>query len=949
MGVAVKILGEVRCQRPNGTSISLPGVGQRRLLAMLALTPTSTVRAEWLEEHLGLTRSGVRTAVSRLRERLPDDCLPSSASGLGYALRCSVDADEFERMAAARTDRSILERALALWDGPALGEFRDEPWALPTVARLDELQFTAFEDHSELLVREGRFGEAIARLNAHVTARPLRDRAWGLLMHALAGDGRQAEALRAYDTYRQYLAEETGLDPSPSVRAIGRDITVGRTAIGTDPALGVPASATSPRRPAGTAHVGNLPAGVATFIGREQEIADLQRAVGHGRVVTVTGPGGAGKTQLAIRVANSAQADFLDGVWWCDLTALSGAEMIPSVVASALGFFLEGNADPLAALVEGLRGRGLLLVFDNCEHVLDGAAKVLAAITQGCPTVAVLATSRAPVGVDREQVWPISPLDPEHEGVRLLLARARAGSSDLDTASWDPLTLKVLCERLDGLPLAIEMAGARLRTLTPQQLIDRLDHRFTLLESPRRDATARHRTLTALLDWSHELLEPTSRSLADRLSVFAAAFDLEAVEAICTGDGVAVSDVAPTLAALVERSIVATTNAAGSARFRLLETVRDYGRTHLEQRGELVTWRRRHAVHFAAEARDAGMMLYDQRYWIGQQRMDANWGNITSALEWSIGAGQTSIVRDLLRGCLAPATSRGRSEIGELAAQALELPEPPAIAYGLAAFYADGVEQITLCEIGLRQADVDAQDRACLYSQLAGGRASTGARGTIAAILGASEAARDWGRDTQIAYWEAIAAEALAVHDSARAATHAEHAEALVEEWIDYPEISAALGRLASYEARLGNLDRAVELADITLPLAERGGMKVYRDQALSVRARVAAVRGASDANSLLAAALRSAYDTRWWFTIWPLVSDIGRWFENTGLAEAADVVTKHFEAHGRPRLLDLLPSRATEPRQPASALRPQRTPAALVEYVLRQLDAATISVTPTN
>ncbi len=934
-------------------SVSLPGVGQRRLLAMLALTPSSVVRVEWLEEHLGLSRSGVRTAVSRLRERLPDDCLQRAASG--YALRCSVDADEFERLAIARTDRSILEQALVLSDGPALREFRDEPWALATVARLDELHLSAFEDHSELLLREGRFGEAIARLDAHVTARPLRDRAWGLLMQAFAGDGRQAEALRAYDKYRRYLADETGLDPSPAVRSIGHAIAIGKLEVGTGPAVpGVPASLTGPRRTRDVVQVGNLPAGVATFIGREREIADLRTEVRRGRVVTVTGPGGAGKTQLAIRVADSAQADFLDGVWWCDLSTLSGAEMIPSVVASALGFFLEGNAEPFAALVEGLRGRDLLLVVDNCEHVLDGAAEVLAAITQGCPTVAVLATSRAPVGVGGEQVWPISPLDAEHEGVRLLLARARSAGSQADLASWDPQTLKVLCDRLDGLPLAIEMAGARLRTLTPQQLIDRLDDRFTLLESPRRDATVRHRTLTALLDWSYELLEPTSRSLADRLSVFAGTFDLEAAEAICTGDGVALGDVAPTLAALVDRSIVTAAPASGSVRFRLLETVRDYGRTHLEQRGELPTWRHRHTLYFATEALDAGLMLYDRRYLTGQQRMDANWGNITSALEWSVGAGETGIVRDLLSGCMAPATSRGKSEIGELAAQALALPEPPAIAYALAAFYADGAEQIALCELGLSHADIRANERNALYSQLAGGRASTAARGTLHAILGALEASRTWDVGTQIAYWEAIAAEALALHDQSRAAGHAREAERLVEEWIDYPEISAALGRLASYEARLGNLDRAIELADVTLPLAERGGMKVYRDQALSIRARVAAVRGAADTDSLLAAALRSAYDTRWWYTIWPLVSDIGRWFEITGRAAAGDVITEHFETHGRPRHLDLILTTATEraatptrSRQPASAPRSQRTPAVLVEYVLRQLDSGTISSAP--
>ncbi len=307
---------------------------------------------------------------------------------------------------------------------------------------------------------------------------------------------------------------------------------------------------------ASTESSGNLPAGIVDFIGRRHDLEELSAAIEPGRVVTLTGIGGAGKTQLATRVAASLTDAYPDGVWWCDLTPLRSTEMIPSAVAAALGFAMQPDLTPVQSVVDALARRRILLVLDNCEHLLDGVAALVDAVLAQCTRVAILATSREALGTSAEQVWPVQPLDADTDAVDLLVQRAVAADATVDPLQWDRDDLVQLCARLDGIPLAIEMAAARLRSMGPRQVLERLDDRFRVLRSRHRRGNERHQTLLATLDWSYDLLEPDQRVLLDRLGVFAGTFDISLAEAVCADDQLDELDIADLLDTLVDRSLL---------------------------------------------------------------------------------------------------------------------------------------------------------------------------------------------------------------------------------------------------------------------------------------------------------------------------------------------------------------------------------------------------------
>lgn len=689
---------------------------------------------------------------------------------------------------------------------------------------------------------------------------------------------------------------------------------------------------------------GNLPPGVVDFIGRRHDLEELGAVIESGRVVTLTGIGGAGKTQLATRAAASLTDAYPDGVWWCDLTPLRSAEMIPSAVAAALGFAMQPDLSPVESVVDALARRRILLVLDNCEHLLDGVAVLVDAVLGRCAGVAILATSREALGTSAEQVWPVQPLDAGTDAVDLLVQRAVAADATVDPLRWDRDDLVELCARLDGIPLAIEMAAARLRSMGPRQVLDRLDDRFRVLRSRRRGGSERHQTLLATLDWSYDLLEPDQRVLLDRLGVFAGTFDIGLAEAVCADDQLDELDIADLLDGLVDRSLVVPVRSRVHSRFRLLETVRHYGVTHLEGDGQLEPLRRRHASALAALLEQASSEQWDDRFWDGHRKFVDNWTDSVAAMSWCITADESVLLGRLMGACGLHGTSTPKPELGELGRAALEMTDPPAAAFGFLAFFSDGRDQVEFAETGLAQQPPEAGVRSVLYAQLAAGRASIGARGTLAALKGWLSASYETGVPLMTAYPEGIFAETLARWDRDAAAAHADRVLRALESGRDLPIASQALGKLANYEAILARLDTALELADEAIALADAAGYSVFSAHAVATAARITAVLTPDDAAPVLADALESARATRWWFNVWPVLSGAGRWFAANGNPRAGAVVDGYFESRGRSRDVDDLapapppdPTMYVDDRHAGATMSPDD----IVDYVLDELRSA--------
>jgi len=656
---------------------------------------------------------------------------------------------------------------------------------------------------------------------------------------------------------------------------------------------------------------GNLPTGVVDFVGRRGDIENLETMVGPGRLVTLTGVGGVGKTQLATRVGAAMGSEYVEGVWWCDLTPLSSAEMIPTAVASVLEFAMQPDMTPVESVVVALSRRRIVLVLDNCEHLLEGVAALVDAVVAGCPNVALLATSRAPIGTNTERVWPVQSLDVETEAVELLIQGAVAADASIDPHEWERADLVELCRRLDGIPLAIEMAAARLRSMQPRQVIERLDDRFRVLRSRRRGGDQRHQTLLATLDWSYDLLEPDERLLLDRLTIFAGAFHLEMSEAVCADNPLDDVDLADLLEVLVDNSLVMPVRTQSRTQFRLLETVRHYGLAHLEERGDSEHLQRKHALAHSALVDDAAERLLGERHRSGLQAFNDSWTDITAAMAWATSVGDSALVGRLMKACLIYGVSVPKLDLAQIACAAMELPDPPAIAFGWMSFYADGHQQIEYAEAGLVRPDADGWTLMMLFSQRASGMASTGSGGVLAAIAEAREVAYDHSSPVDIAYWEAITAESIVRRSPEVASGHAHTARLMIERARGNPRVSAAFGRLASYEALSGRFEDALGLCEQATSLADEAGFMTFRAYSIALAARISAVLEPAVAAPILIDAIDSARQSGWWSNVWPVMSGAGRWFEAVGNLQAAAVVDGYFDARGTRRdEYDLVPSR---------------------------------------
>src|SRR6476646_5844202 len=459
------LLGPVEV-RVDGRAVPLPGARQRLVLTMLLVDANRVVPADRLIDELWETalpadpRGALRTQVSRLRRALgPAGGDLATVEG-GYRLtvqRSQLDVTRFEDMLAEADEASgqralrLIDEALALWRGPAVGEFAGRPFALATAARLNELRPVAAERRAELLLTAGLVEEAVATLQALLAEHPEREQARGLFMRALYRAGRHPEALATFRSWRRYLATELGLDPSPALRRIEQDI--------------LRHTAKTPEiRDAAVTRAPSLPLPVTSFVGRDEDLMAVAARLDRARLVTLHGPGGVGKTRLALEVAERTGDSYRDGVCFCDLAAVTEPHAVVRALATAAGLSERAFQRLDDQLVEQLADRHLLLVLDNCEHVAQAAAILAERLLKQNRNVTLLATSRERLEVDGEHVWQVRPL-PVHglgaSAVRLFLDRARAAAPAAAPRNSDVEAVAALCARLDGLPLAIELAAAR--------------------------------------------------------------------------------------------------------------------------------------------------------------------------------------------------------------------------------------------------------------------------------------------------------------------------------------------------------------------------------------------------------------------------------------------------------------------------------------------------------
>lgn len=382
-------------------------------------------------------------------------------------------------------------------------------------------------------------------------------------------------------------------------------------------------------------HRHNLPLELTTFFGRGSELVELQRLLAARRFVTLTAVGGAGKTRLALELANRTLEEYPDGVWLVDLTPIKEGHLVARLFGSTLGVHERPRQPIVEPLLEHLQGRHLLLLVDNCEHVIADCAGLVDAILRSCPGVALLATSREPLRVSGETIWRVAALT-EGEAVGLFLDRARLAAPGFEIDAENASAIAELCRRLDGIPLAIELAAAHAGLMSPDQILSRLQNRFELLTGGSRTGPSRHRTLQSALDWSHELLGDDERKLFRRVSVFAGGFSLEAVEQVCSDHDLDVDAIAGLLGSLVDKSlVVASVNGSAPIRFRMLETLQQYGQQRLAEHGEVEQLNRSHCEFFVSLAQEASPKLRGREQQVWHRRLMNDVSNLRLALQWS--------------------------------------------------------------------------------------------------------------------------------------------------------------------------------------------------------------------------------------------------------------------------------------------------------------------------
>ena len=686
--------GELRIRR-NGEDVAIGSPSQRRLLSMLLVNKGRVVSTDrlcdvlWDGDPPPTAVATLQKYISRLRLVLGSKVIVTRPPG--YLLDVGADATDFavfealiarsatelEEMTGRNGDAvmasndmvsaasgvvvaSLLDSALQLWGGVPYAEFCDESWVRPIVVRLEALRIVALDRRVEALLLAGRTSDAVAEAEALCAEDPMREQARVLLMRCLTGADRTRDALRVFDTYRKRLVEESGLDPSPAMlaseravldalaaadRAVGR---IGGSDLGHDVSRDTYRKAQS--RDDGQARLVIPP---NSFVGRGAEIGAVSVALSSSALVTLVGPGGVGKTRLAVEYAAAHAADFADGVRLVELADVREDSVVAIAEAVRRAVGAPSAVDPIEALQLWGRSPSVLVVLDNCEHVLDGVAACLKAIAPSQQTVRVLTTSRERLAIAGEQVVPLGPLGSDIDAAQLFVDRAQSARPGwLETVSSEPVSsaarledmagpaVTAICSRLDGFPLAIELAAARCTHLTPAEILEQLQRPLRLLRGGARDAAPRHRALTAAIEWSWDLLSPDERHLFAGLSLFVGGCCLDGVSAIGTLD--ASIDVLDTLGALVEKSLVRAEPSPIGTRYRMFETLREFAADRLSERDDARQTMARFAEWGAELLRRTAQLLLSPRESEAAVQRNIETGNIPAAFETAMELARTS-------------------------------------------------------------------------------------------------------------------------------------------------------------------------------------------------------------------------------------------------------------------------------------------------------------------
>jgi predicted ATPase/DNA-binding SARP family transcriptional activator len=661
LAVNVRLLGPMEITGPRG-SVPLRGPGQRTLVARLALRPGEAVprsallSALWSDDAPPTATKTLHSHLAHLRRELREADLGEliTTRDPGYVLHApaeAVDAVHFEALAASgREALSVgqpdsaartLRTALSLWCGDAMSDCRQGSWVRQESERLAQIRLGATEDLADAALALGNHLSVVGELNSLVEHHPFRERLWELLMLALYRSGRQGDALSTFQRARTTLVDQLGIEPGHRLRLLESAV------LRADPQLDLIAARSTTlgvARPRG-----NLPADITSFVDRP-EVAESARLLSSHRLVTLTGVGGVGKTRLALRAARHLRHEYPDGVWLVELAGLRDSGLVGHTVVDALQILDQTGRPPLAVVTEHLRDAKALLLLDNCEHVLDSCALLTDTLLRAAPGLRVLATSRQPLRVDGEQVLAVVPLAvpraeqplvgdgaPRFTSVVLFTQRANAAAPGMFRITEDNQgTVAQLCRRLDGIPLAIELAALRLRTLSPKQLLSRLDDRFRLLTEGGRAALPRQQTMRATVDWSFDLCSPAEQRLWERASVFAGSFDLEAAENVCADREVDRDAVFDVVDGLVDKSVLVREGHGDVARYRLLETLRQYGQARLHEAGHDTALRRRHRDWYLRLAERGEQRWFTELQAETVGRMRSEHSNIRAALEFCL-------------------------------------------------------------------------------------------------------------------------------------------------------------------------------------------------------------------------------------------------------------------------------------------------------------------------
>jgi predicted ATPase/DNA-binding SARP family transcriptional activator len=711
----VGVLGPLTVMVPSG-AVTIGAPKPRALLTLLALraghpVPTAVaIDALWGDDPPRTARKTMQTYVTMLRRVLPTGSVQTDPGGYRLVLDADrVDALRFEHLVGVGS-RSLREHShlaaiasltdgLALWRGPAAEDLADQAFGRSAARRLNEMALGAQEDLADAELALGHHDQLVADLGQAVDREPLRERRWAQLMVALYRCGRQADALRTYQRLRTLLVETLGLQPGPDLIALEQAILLGDLPAGpsplvpgrpdaaelpggrgsedTRPASGPPPTAMAPGVRTDSEVVSgptwpevtttNLPGSVTSFIGRDVDLDDLHGLVNRFPLVTLTGSGGVGKSRLAVELARRTRGDWDQGPWFVDLAAVSTDAAVARTVGDVLGLRQDLTGDPVEHLTRWLGRQSLLVVLDNCEHLLAPCARLAEVLGRACPGVRLLVTSREPLGATGERVVAVEPLAvPDdsparfaelmgYSAIELFVDRAQAQRRDFHLDRSNAGVVAAICRRLDGLPLAIELAAARVRSLPLADIERRLDHRFDLLNGPRRDGPLRQQTLRATVEWSYTLLDQRERSTLQRLSVFRSGWDLEQASVVAAGGGVGDGGTATAdlISSLVDKSLVQVDpGVGGNIRYRLLETVVQFldDCTSFRTSGDWHEARDAHAQAYVGLARRARPELIGPRQGAWFERLDTEHRNMRAAIGHLIVSGAGN---DALEACLA--------------------------------------------------------------------------------------------------------------------------------------------------------------------------------------------------------------------------------------------------------------------------------------------------------